>query len=469
MISLISKEACPPRSICEYSASKDGRFAWFLLTWHPEKDVILEELVAEIKLEIINSQINNISRLEVEKWLQSFFSDLHWKLHARLRKSELSEKGISLFFGVLYDHELYFIQSGRIFAIIADDKKLRSVGKDWQNYQVQSQHGLQLIGYADEDLLLKPSRIYIAEKQQLIVMSGDLARKILPKVNDPATIDTLIETYAGEENPLWLVLEGRERLIKPKRRKLNRLQISSIALITLTVLTAIYMAFGNRVVDQMVHKTKLSVQKEKSLRLDQIPTSLKINTDDLRKYMDRIVSLPARNISLGVTWSTELPYKIELSPAFNLDNIYLVADSRLIAFDKKNRQLLWSKDFTSQVRSLKRIEHMLLVSLENQQVYGVNDDGTVVWQQNMPTQNTVADRFAPCEIRSSDDPRLDRSILVMPSQRGISVLDPARGEILSSLTLKQDLQALSGYDSFANCIYAVVDGAILCIELKIVN
>ncbi|MDD2229226.1 MAG: hypothetical protein PHY48_07440, partial [Candidatus Cloacimonetes bacterium] len=147
MISLQSREASPPRSICEYRASKDGRFAWFLLTWHPEKDVVLEEIVAEIKLEVLNSEINNISRMEIEKWLRSFFADLHWKLHARLRKSSLVEKGISLFFGVLYDHELYFVKTGRIFAIVTDAKKIRSVGKDWKNYQVQSQKGLQLFGY----------------------------------------------------------------------------------------------------------------------------------------------------------------------------------------------------------------------------------------------------------------------------------------------------------------------------------
>ncbi len=469
MISLLSREACPPRSICEYSASKDGRFAWFLLTWHPEKDVVLEEIVAEIKLEILNSQINNISRLEIEKWLKTFFADLHWKLHARLRKSTLVEKGISLFFGVLYDHELYFVQSGRIFAVLTDTRSIRPTGKDWQNYQVQSQQGLQLFGYADSDLNLKPHRLYIAEKNRLIILSGELARKILPRVSDPATIDTLIETYAGEDNPLWLVLEGRERLIKPKHRKLSRVQISSVILLTLTVLTAIYMAFGNRMIDQLVHKTRLSVQKEKTVRLEQIPTTLKINTENIRNYMDRIVSLPARNISLEVAWSTELPYTINLSPAFNLDNIYLVAGSRLIAFDKKNRQLLWSKTFAGEIRSVLQGQGNLLVSLANQQVVGLKEDGSEAWQQSLPTESIVVDRFAPCEIRSADDPRLDKSIVVIPSRRGISIIDPARGETLSSITLKQDLQALSAYDSFANCFYAVVDGAILCIELKIVN
>ncbi|MDD2230312.1 MAG: PQQ-binding-like beta-propeller repeat protein, partial [Candidatus Cloacimonetes bacterium] len=408
-------------------------------------------------------------RMEIEKWLRSFFADLHWKLHARLRKSSLVEKGISLLFGVLYDHELYFVQTGRIFAIVTDAKKIRSVGKDWKNYQVQSQKGLQLFGYEDSDLTLKPNRLYLAEKQRLIVLSGELAQKILPRVSDPATIDTLIESYAGEDNPLWLVLEGRERLIKPRSRKLSRVQISSIVLISLTLLTAIYMVFGNRILDQLVYKSRLSFQKEKITRLEQIPTTLKINTDDIRKYMDRIVSTPARNVSMEVAWNTELPYVIKLSPAFSLDKIYLVADSRMMAFDKKNRQLLWSKSFDVDIRSVLLSHGNLLISLDNQQVYGLKDDGSEIWQQNLPTESIVADRFVPCEIRSSSDPRLDKSIVVIPSRRGISIIDPNSGETLSSITLKQDLQALSAYDSYDNCFYAVVDGAILCIELKILN
>ena len=469
MISLQSRSACPPRSICEFSASQDGRFGWFLLTWHPEKDSVLEEIVAEIKLEILNSVVNNVSRLEVEKWLKNFWADLHWKLHARLRKSNLQEKGISIFFGMLYDHELYFVQAGRIFCLITDAKKIKSLGRDWQNYQVQSQEGLQLFGYADKDLSLKPLRLHIGDNQRFIVISGELAKKILPKVTDPGTIDTLIETYATEDNPLWLILEGKERLLKPKRKKPSRLLISSSILLFLTVLTALYMVFGNRSIDQLVHKSRLSFQKEKTLRLEQIPSNLNINTEDIRKYLDRIVDLPARNISLQIAWSTMLPYEVRHSPAFSLDAIYLNDEQCLNSFSKKDRQLLWSKVFPADIRSVLSGQGSLIVTLANQQVYGLKEDGTVIWQQELPSESKEGARFFPSEIRSSDDPRLDRSIVVIPSRRGISILDPTRGETLSSLTLKQDLQALSVYDSFSNCFYAVVDGAILCIELKIQN
>ncbi len=469
MISLQSREANPPRSICEFNASRDGRYAWFLLTWHPEKDNVLEEIVAEIKLEIINSQIASVSRLEIEKWLKQFFSDLHWKLHARLRKTNLLERGISLFFGVLFDHELYFVQFGRIFALLADSKKLNPVGKDWKNYQVQSLDGLQLFGLADNDPVFKTQRLYIADNQRLIILSGDLARKLIPQVSDPGTIDTLIESYTHEDNPLWLILDGREKLIKPKRARLSRLQISSIVLITLSVLTAIYMIFGNRSIDQLVHKLRLTVKEEKTLRLEQIPTNLKINTDDLRKYMDRIVNLPARNISLEIAWNTELPFEVKLPPTFNLNSIYLAADNRLNAYDKKSRQLLWSKVFPTAILHTALNDGMLIISLADQQVLGLNVEGDQAWKLDLPTQNISGSRFVPCEILPQDDPRLDRGIMVLPSQRGISIIDPNQGETLSSLTLKQNLEALSAYDSYENCFYAVVDGAILCIELQIEN
>lgn len=469
MINIISREASPPSSICEINASHDGRYGWFLLTWHPEKSHFLEELVAEIKLEIINSNIGTVSRLEIQQWLSTFAANLHWKLHALLRKSDLLEKGISLFLGVLYDHELFFVQAGRIFCVIADAKGIKTIGKDWKNYQVQSQEGLSLMGYADKDIKLKTQRVHIEERQKLIVLSGELAGKILPRVQDTATIVTFIETFATEATPLWLILEGGAKMIKTKRKKLNRLQLTSIILITLALLATLYMLFGNRLLDQMLHKARLSIQKEKTIRLEQIPQILKTNNENLRKYMDQIVNLPARNISMEVSWSTDLPYDVSISPVFNLDKIFLCSNNQIYAYAKKNQKLLWSKEFPEKIKAVLMGQNAMLIGLENHQLIGLHEDGEILWQQNLPTHNLVAECYGACEIGYDDDPRLDRSIIVIPSQRAINVVDPGSGEIISSLTLKQDLEALSTYDNFDNCFYAVVAGAILRINLKIVN
>jgi len=235
------------------------------------------------------------------------------------------------------------------------------------------------------------------------------------------------------------------------------------------VLTALYMIFGNRLIDRLVHKLRLSFREEKSLRLEQIPSTLNIDTDDLRKYLDRIVNQPARNISLEIAWSTNLPYEVSLAPAFSINSIYLTSNNQLNAYDKKSRKLLWSKVFPASIRHTAIDDGVLLVSLSDQQVCGLGDDGKEMWHLNLPTECLTGTRFNPSEIQNRDDPRLDRSIVVMPSEKGISIIDPNRGETLSSITLKQELEALSSYDSFANCFYAVVDGAILCIELQIEN
>ena len=469
MVSLQSLHSSPPRSVCEYKASREGRFAWFLLTWHPEKDFVLEEIVAEIKLEILNFKVGSLSRLEIEKWMKQFFAELHWKLYGLLHKTELAEKGISLFFGILYDNELYFVQFGRIFCLLTDNKKMRHIGRDWHNYQVQSLDGLQLLGLMDSDPVIKPQRVYIGSNQRLIVISGELAQKIFPSVDDPSAIETLIETYATEDNPLWLILEGKEELVKTKRRKLSRLQVTSIILIVLALLAALYMMVGNRILDQLVYKMRLSLKEEKTLHLEQIPTNLNINSENLKKYIDKLINLPARNISFSIAWSTELPYNVSLSPSFTLGTIYLVSQNRLSAYDKKSRQLLWTKMLEDEIRSTTIHQGMLILYLANQQIIGLNDEGNILWQQHLPTESITGDRFIPCIIKNSDDPRLDRSIMVIPSKRGISILDPVRGETISSLTFKHDLDALSVYDSFANCFYAVVGNAVLCVELKIVN
>ena len=146
-----------------------------------------------------------------------------------------------------------------------------------------------------------------------------------------------------------------------------------------------------------------------------------------------------------------------------------MSHNRLSAYDKKSRQLLWTKILEDEIRSTIVHQGMLILYLANQQIIGFNDAGNIIWQQYLPTESITGARFIPCIIKNSDDPRLDRSIMVIPSKRGISILDPARGETLSSLTFKHDLDALSVYDSFANCFYAVVGNAVLCVELKIVN
>lgn len=459
----------PPYTFIEKNLSQDGRFGWFLAMWHPEQSVHLEEMAAELRLAVRNSDVATISKMEVEKWLKNFMGELHWKMHAALRRSDFSEKGLSVFFAVIYDHEIFFVQFGRMYCSISDRKKLRTIGTDYRHHQMQTLEKLNLLGFADKDISVKVNRLFIGENQRFVLLSGNLCAKVFETCNDPESLDHYIESFADTENPLWLVIDGRSRLIKPRRRKLSRLQISTVVIIFVTISAIIYVLFGNRYLDQLLHRTRITVKRNTTLRLDQIPNNLTVDTQNLIKYLERIVNLPARNIELDILWNSTLDYQVTIAPVFSVDNIFLSAGNHLVAFEKKSRKLLWKKSFDMRINSLFFSDNVLMVCLEGDVAHGYAEDGDEIWQQTINSPITDLGILEPSRISPDEDPRLDRSIIIVPSSKMISVVDAQRGENLSTITFKEDLYSLSAYDSFSNCFYAIVADGLICIQLKIAN
>jgi outer membrane protein assembly factor BamB len=469
MVALEKTHAQAPYSFVDSKLSQDGRFGWFLAMWHPQQHLALEELGAELRLAILNSDASTVSRMEVEKWLKGFMGDLHWKMHALLRKTELSEKGLSIFFGIIYDHELFFVQFGRIICAVSDGKKLSFIGPNHRDIRMQTLQKLNLLGLADSDIKVTVRRVFISQKDLFVALSGNLASQVFDTQSDLQTLSQYIESYAGMENPLWLILRGKTRLIKARRRKLSRLQISSIIMLVLTVIATLYVAFGNRFLDQALHRTRINVKRNRTLRLDQIPNNLSIETQNFLKYLDRIVNLPARNIEMDIMWSATLPYQVTSAPVFSLDTIYLAADNNLIAFDKKTRELKWKKSFDSKINSVYFADNILVTCLENETGHGFREDGSEVWQMDLGSPFMRPGNHEPSRVGPEDDPRLDRAITIFPSARFLWVVDITRGENLSTITFKDDIRSISAYDSYANCFYAIVDDGLLCIHLKIAN
>ncbi len=469
MIALDREFSSFPKNMIEYQVSKDGRFGWFLVTWHPEEDHVLEEIQTQIKLEIKSSDIQSVSKLSIESWLKKFYADFHWKLHAQLRKTHLKEKGISLWFGVLYDHELFFVQFGRLFCALSDARRLSHIGNSWQNYHVKSLEQLCLLGEPERDIKVKPHRVFIGAKQKLIVVPAAIAISVFDAEPDPAAISSLIESHAAEENAQWLILEGKTKLLKPARRKISRLQISTMVLLFISILTILYMVFGNRFIDQSCRKLKLLFQENKSVRWEQIPNYLNLDSSQIIKQLDRIVNLPARDIEFQIGWTTDLPYQITATPVFTIENLYLASNDKLLAYNKKSRELVWKVSMGANIKTMTIARGSLIVILENHKTVALRDDGKVTWEQELnPIQSLTGIRY-PLELNNSDDPRLDGSIVLIAEEKGLNALDGSRGMLLSKIDFRERLQFISVYDSFENCLYAVVADEVICIELKITN
>jgi len=213
----------------------------------------------------------------------------------------------------------------------------------------------------------------------------------------------------------------------------------------------------------------MSVKSKQALRLDQIPNTLSIDTQNFIKYMDRIVNLPARDIELQIIWSASLNYSITGAPVFSLDNIFLTAEHNLIAFDKKSRELKWKKSFDAPISSVLFLDNTLMVCLKSNMASAYREDGSLIWEAEMTCPAESSTNLNPLRIGVQEDPRLDRPILMIPSGEVISIVDAARGESLSTITFVDEIAAISAYDNYANCFYAIVDDALICIQLKIVN
>ncbi|PKN78914.1 MAG: hypothetical protein CVU48_06885 [Candidatus Cloacimonetes bacterium HGW-Cloacimonetes-1] len=469
MISLQSHFSSIPRNMFEYQASKDGRFGWFLCTWFPEQSIDLEEIQAEIKLEILNSDIQNVSKLNVETWLQTFFADYHWRLHARIRKSDLREKGVSLFLGILFDHELFFVQFGRMLCVSMTANKIVPIGINWKNYNVRSFEDLQLLGGLEKDLKVKPIRHFISENDRFLIMPSTTAIPLLSAYHDPVTVEKVIDSYRDTDNAQWVLLGAKQRLLKAKKKGITRLQISTTLLLLISLFAVVYMMFGNRFIDIGNRKLRLLFMDKKSLRIEQIPSSLNLDTTKIFKQLERIVNLPARNIEFKVKWTTDLPYLMTAAPSFDVQNLYIVSENKLLAYDKNSRDLKWSTVLPKEISNVYPTDSVLLALLADKGLVSIKTGGEIQWRSDIPILLPHKDITHPVELTNAEDPRLDGSILVIAEEKGISVLDTIRGELLSRITFKEKLQYLSDYDMLNNCFYAVVADEILCINLNIEN
>lgn len=472
MIALLTRNAMLPSSMFDFNASQDGRFGWFLLTWHPEEDVILEEIQIQIKMDIRNSALGQTSQVEIESWLKSYFSEFHWKLHAIFRKTNLKEKGISLFLGVFFDNELYIVEFGRMLCGMCAKDSIQEVGRSWTNFHVKSLDEMTLLGMSESDIAVKPKRFLLPEKHRLIVLPSSFTEKLLMQNIDCAMIETIMQSVFDDTNGSYFILDAKPKQVVKRRPRLRRFQISAFVIILITLLAILYMQFGNRWLESTGKKIKLLLSSKSSLTVEQIPQYLNIQSENIKRQLQKIeryANQPARDIKLTETWQTDLDFLITAAPSFDFKNIYITSDDKLLAFDKNTKKLEWQKAFDADIKGVTVIRGNLIVFLDNQEVVSLKNGNTIAWSKPFMDKFPARQSLTPLEISSDNDPRINGSILIVPAEKGIYIYDVNSGDSLSEVSFDKRLQFLSKYDEYNNCFYAVVADGIHCISLDILN
>ncbi len=470
MVVLHSHQAAPPFGVFDFNASQDGGFGWFLLTWHPEQDHVLEEIQTQIKLDIRNAQLETVSQLEIETWLKNFFAEYHWKLHALFRRTSLREKGISLLLAVLYDHDIYYVQFGRLLCGIVDEDYIRPEGRNWENFHVSSLDEMSLLGLSESDIRVKPGRITLAAKQLFAALPSTLADRLMKQNVDHATIATLLPALAESTHGCYLVLEAKSKPAIKRHRRFKRHQFSALIILLLTLAAVSYLLFGNQWLECTGRKIKQLLTSKIRLQVEQIPNELNIQSHSLRSGFEKIVQYanqPARQIRLIQEWQTDIEFMVTAAPSFDLKNIYVVSEDKLMAYTKSSKQLVWNKSLPANIRDVAVVRDNLIVFLDNRQMLCLKDNSEVEWVKESPERFAAGGLPAPQEIGSGNDPRLMGSILVVPAENTLSVYDVNSGKLLGQTKFDKRIQYLSHYDEFDNCFYAVVADGIHCIGLDI--
>jgi hypothetical protein len=458
-----------PHATAEYQADRDGRFAWILCTWHPETSIELEEIRTEIKLEILNSGLRDVSKLDVGKWFKNFFADLHWKLHARLLKTNLKEKGVSVFLGLLFENELHFVQFGRVFCAITQKNKLVPVGQNWHNFHVKGHAELNLLGFSDDDIKVRPQNVLIPEKESLIVLPGSVANPLFAQNPDAGSVLALLESFTGNPSAMWLMFTNQPPMTKAKRKRINKLHISTFILILLTIVAITYVIFGNRFIDVGVRKLRALFHSGQKTSLEQVPEVLNVSGNKIVRYLGRAVSMPAKDVGLEIAWSTDLPYEITVPPTFNFGSLFLASNEILMAFNKKDQHLQWKNSLPARIACVKVTSEGLIVNLADHRIMGISFNGKKMWEQNIDSCGTEGQMLPAVEITNENDPRMDGSITVVPSAKAISVISSASGEIMAKIPLTEDLKFFTDYDANASCFYAVIQNSLACVRMKVSN
>lgn len=472
MITLQNRYTSFPQGMFDFNASQDGRFGWFLLTWHPETDAILEEIQTQIKLDIRNSQLGQTSKVEIEGWLKSFFAEYHWKLHAVFRKTSLKEKGISLLLAVLYEQELFIVEFGRMLCGVCSKDGLHPIGRSWTNFHVKTLEEMTLLGTSEEDITFKVKRFLLPDNNRFIALPSIFADKLTSLVIDNDTIDTVMQSVFNDTEACYFTLLSKPKLVIQRRPRIRRYQISALVIILISALAVLYMQFGNRWLESSGRKIKLMLSSKSTLTVEQIPSYLNIQSDKIIRQLEKIeqiANIPARNIKLEKSWQTNLDFLITATPSFDLKNIYIVSDDKLMAFDKSTKKLQWKTSFDADIREVSVVRNNVIAILSNQQLIGLKNGEKVAWKKSFTDKMPVRQSLFPFEISNEIDPRINNSILVIPADRGIYIYDANSGNLLSSYNFEKRLQYLSQYDAFNNCFYAVVADGIQCIELNVIN
>jgi len=225
----------------------------------------------------------------------------------------------------------------------------------------------------------------------------------------------------------------------------------STFLITLVLIISIYYVFykENEIEIKLDRGRLILHQTIRNIEIEKFPIKLQLDFDKLLKDF--------KSVSLTKVWSTDIEFDITHPPFFDLKNIYLISFDKIAVYDKNTMQNIWKKQVESHVRTFTLIDgNNILITDAEGAIYNLNrGTGEISWfyKKNITFLNEYDFSLKPIQITYNDDKRFLLSVLIIPLDNDIKILDILTGNILFTLEFDDYIYHVSEYDQVENALY----------------
>ncbi len=444
--------------------------SFFLLTYNLNNSSFLKSVNAFVLEEILKLKPNSISENNIKDKLVEFFNDLHWKINAMFNKSGDKQKGISLFFAIKRNENIYFVQFGRLAIGLITEMKFREIGLSWDMYPIATVESLNQLGSIQQDIPVNVHSIVLGSDSTLFAFPSKQIPIIKESVKHGAnSVLTALLAPEEEVNHYIYISNLPEKLMKPmKFFRGHSFRVSAIVFSVIIIVTMLYYFLGDNYVEQVGYKTEESLTSHNILfELKNLTDS--INNPELEKQLAKYVYSPAKDLSLKIVWQGKFTHNITYPPLFDYNNIYLIIENNIAAVSKKSKEVVWQIKTESVILEAKTVENNLLIHCSNNEILLLNAKGDTIWRtsQRKDIRKLAHKYHSSIIVTRKEDKRLNSGIMIDTQNNQIDIFSLITGENVSSITFDAQVKYISDYDTINNCLYAIVGQNLVILKLSI--
>ncbi|PID29035.1 MAG: hypothetical protein CSB55_02910 [Candidatus Cloacimonadota bacterium] len=311
-----------------------------------------------------------------------------------------------------------------------------------------------------------PDRLYPQPFNSLfIIVDSSRKKKTRLFLGNKSLSDENTALYLRKDNKNFALFSSSDAelgLLSYLTEKPHR--IASL-LIVFAVFTALVYAFagGNKLEDELKIQTEIIQERIRNLDIEEMEKILDVKLDRL--------FMPARETALRKTYEISVPTAITLTPVFDSKNIYLASEQKIFVFDKRNRNLVWQKNFRKNIVATEILDFKrLLLCFDDDTASAVErDSGTLFWETNFESDKERPSGLKPGQISLEMDRRLNGSLILNPSKNKIKIKTILDGTDLTEFSPEEGIDFISKFDSYEKSLYIASGKKLICLKLDVNN